>query len=109
MLVCSICAFPMSVFVKGAFSPARRALTSTGWRKSFRESRFLVVAVVSVWAVADAASATRPMVKIFFMLFIFLRRHYPDQVLRVFSQPSDIGLTAPRRTWYKIRGFSTIL
>src|ERR1700761_2585468 len=71
MLVCSICAFPRSVFVKGAFSPARRALTSTGWRKSLRESRFLLAAEVSVWACADATSAARHTVKIFFMFVHF--------------------------------------
>src|SRR5260221_14010296 len=37
-LACSICFLVMSVLVKGAFSPARKAFTSTGCKKSFRES-----------------------------------------------------------------------
>ena len=63
-LDCSICFFVMSVFVKGAFSPARRALTSTGCKKSFRESEVCCggAGFVGVWAIAvvrQRVAATR--------------------------------------------------
>ena len=61
-LDCSICFFVMSVFVKGAFSPARRALTSTGCKKSFSESGGMGLVCGGVSFVGVGVCATAVMV-----------------------------------------------